>query len=542
MKKIVAMMLCLTMLGAAVLTVKAAGSAYMSLSSSAGTIYRGETFSLTVKLTNDQSVGYGGIMLNFDSSVFEIVGGSCHISGATAEVSAANGGGVFAIDPDAVVSGTIFTIKMRVKDNAAFGKYSISGNGSLNGAACGTSGTGVTVACQHAFGNCIKIDDNAHQSTCTVCGEKKTENHTWDSGTVTKAATCKEEGSQKLTCTGCGATKTEKIPVSNDHKFGSWSKASDANHTHTCSVCGKKETAAHTWNQGKVTKKATCQETGSKTLTCTGCKATKIVEISKTDHTYTAWIMVDENSHTRQCTVCQIEETVSHSYSQEWEHDEAGHFQSCDACGHEKDRAAHVPGPEATQTTDQICTICQRILQPNTAHEHVFASDWTADETGHWHTCQNCNEKEGFGDHAYDDVCDAACNICGMEREAPHVPGEIWRTDETGHWRQCLLCKVAVGFEAHTPGPEATKASSQVCTVCQYEIAPVLAHDHVYDAEGTSHWHVCACGQRYETDAENCEICAAAHRAFPWWIVCIAEAVVFGGVTVFLVLRSKKKK
>ena len=38
----------------------------------------------------------------------------------------ANGGGVFLLQADAVVSGTIFTINMKVKSNAAFGTYTIS--------------------------------------------------------------------------------------------------------------------------------------------------------------------------------------------------------------------------------------------------------------------------------------------------------------------------------------------------------------------------------------------------------------------------------
>ena len=132
MKRIVAILLCLILMGTLALSASAAGSAHMSLSSSASTVYRGDSFTITVSLTNDQPVSNGGIVLSYDSSVFELTGGSCNVSNATlAEVSAANGGGVFLLQSDAVVSGTIFTINMKVKSNAASGSYTISGTPNL---------------------------------------------------------------------------------------------------------------------------------------------------------------------------------------------------------------------------------------------------------------------------------------------------------------------------------------------------------------------------------------------------------------------------
>ena len=88
------------------------------------------------------------------------------------------------------------------------------------------------------------------------------------------------------------------------------------------------------------------------------------------------------------------------------------------------------------------------------------------------------------------------------------------------------------------PGPEATIIAPQVCTQCQYELAPVVPHDHVYDENGTLHAHSCVCGETYEALAEDCEICAT----FPWHIVCIVEAVVFAGVLAGLYLWMKKRE
>ena len=51
-------------------------------------------------------------------------------------------------------------------------------------------------------------------------------------------------------------------------------------------------------------------------------------------------------------------------------------------------------------------------------HEHGFSEEWTHDETGHWHACtgENCNETEGLAAHVYDNDADATCNVCGYER------------------------------------------------------------------------------------------------------------------------------
>lgn len=70
--------------------------------------------------------------------------------------------------------------------------------------------------------------------------------HSWGTGTVTTAATCKATGVKTYTC-GCGQTKTETIAKTNNHKYGSWTTVSEATvsaakvQKHICSICGKTE-------------------------------------------------------------------------------------------------------------------------------------------------------------------------------------------------------------------------------------------------------------------------------------------------------------
>jgi hypothetical protein len=313
-------------------------------------------------------------------------------------------------------------------------------------------------------------------------------------------------------------------------------------HSHTCKVCGKQETTAHTWDDGTVTKNATCLETGEMLRTCKGkgCGATKNQEIPLAPHTYSDWKKVDDSTHTHACTLCGEAETAPHICDDVLEHDENGHFSTCSDCGGQVGWEAHIPGPEPTETTDQLCTACSRVLRPNTLHAHEYMTEWRSDALGHWHGCKFCDEKQGFAAHAFENGCDSLCDVCQTERVAPHNPESQWQSDGSGHWNVCADCGEKVSSAPHTPGAGATTSTPQLCTDCGFVIAPVLPHDHVYNASGSVHTHQCACGEAYEADGATCVVCLADNKPFPWWLICIVEALVFGGVIVVL-LRKRKE-
>ena len=67
----------------------------------------------------------------------------------------------------------------------------------------------------------------------------------------------------------------------------------------------------HKWDEGVVTKKATCTEAGEKTYTCTVCNATRTEKIEATGHKYsTEWTIdkeatcTESGSKSHHCTVC----------------------------------------------------------------------------------------------------------------------------------------------------------------------------------------------------------------------------------------------
>ncbi|MGN0153657.1 MAG: leucine-rich repeat protein [Lachnospiraceae bacterium] len=55
--------------------------------------------------------------------------------------------------------------------------------------------------------------------------------------------------------------------------------------------------------------------------------------------------------------------TEGHSYGSEWKSDATGHWKVCSVCSN-KNVEKHVPGPEATATTPQTCTVCGYVIAP----------------------------------------------------------------------------------------------------------------------------------------------------------------------------------
>ena len=124
--------------------------------------------------------------------------------------------------------------------------------------------------------------------------------HTWNKGAITTAATCTKKGVKTYTCTVCKGTKKEDIPatghrnkVLKNARQATCAKAGYTGDTY-CKDCNAKLSSgktiakkAHTWDAGKVTKKATCTVKGIKTYTCKICKATKTSSIAATGHRHT---------------------------------------------------------------------------------------------------------------------------------------------------------------------------------------------------------------------------------------------------------------
>lgn len=93
-------------------------------------------------------------------------------------------------------------------------------------------------------------------------------------------------------------------------------------------------------------------------------------------------------------------------------------------------------------------------------------------------TCQ----AEGSIEYWTCDVCglyfasaDGSKSITATEIVLPktdHSWAEGYLSDMTGHWHKCGVCGITSNTEKHASGGAATTERAEICTVCDYEIAP----------------------------------------------------------------------
>lgn len=264
--------------------------------------------------------------------------------------------------------------------------------------------------------------------TCAGCGKTKTEaidkkEHTYDDGKVTTDATCTDAGVKTFTCSGCGGTKTQEIE-SKGHSYDGGKVTTEATctgegvKTITCTVCGKVKTEAieskgHSYDDGVVTTEATCTTDGAKDITCTVCGKVKTETIPAPGHAY-------DHDCDPDCNTCGETRETEHNYSDVWSSDETGHWHECISCADVLELLPHTPGPDPTETEDQICLDCGYVLQPAGTHLHSAVGDWLSDDSGHWHLCE-CGETLDSQDHTWNEgtvdeeagVITYFCTVCG---------------------------------------------------------------------------------------------------------------------------------
>lgn len=142
-------------------------------------------------------------------------------------------------------------------------------------------------------------------------------------------------------------------------------------------------------------------------------------------------------------------------------------------------------------------------------HQHTFATEWTYDETDHWHaaTCGHTDQVADKAAHEWtvesetDTEIVYTC-ICGATQTHEHAFAESWTYDETNHWHAATCGDDAVSeMGAHTYG-EPDADGGRTCTVCGY--VHFEGHTHTYADEwsynDTNHWHEATCGHDLRAD------------------------------------------
>lgn len=169
-----------------------------------------------------------------------------------------------------------------------------------------------------------------------------------------------------------------------------------------------------------------------------------------------------------------------------------------------------------------VAVLCMTMVACNTAHEHVYETNWSYNETEHWHKCTGCDEVSDKAAHSGGKAtctAKAICEVCGQpygktgdhewgewqQTKAPtctekgsetrvcknnpehtetrdvekvaHDVSKNWLHDETNHWKECTVCHTKSDIAAHdfgewtevtAPTYVADGAKKRTCNTCGY--------------------------------------------------------------------------
>ena len=267
----------------------------------------------------------------------------------------------------------------------------------------------------------------------------------------------------------------------------------------------------HVWNEGETTVAATCTEDGVLTYTCTLCDEERTEPIA----------------------------SLGHDFTGEWQKDAQGHWHKCSRCEAADDVVAHTmedgevitPATEEEEGTQKIvCSVCgyESIKTLPVLVGHSAASEWSSDDTYHWHVCTahgDCGMQLDKSEHDWTetDRVEATetangkvtyeCSVCKAAKEEilyydGHVAATEWSSDKTHHWHACTAhenCAEQMDKAEHDwDDGEVTKAATcaqkgektftcETCGATKTEEIPQLAHDfsEEWSSDAEGHWHKC---------------------------------------------------
>ncbi len=334
--------------------------------------------------------------------------------------------------------------------------------------------------------------EGSHCSVCNTVIKAQTTTaalgHSWDSGKVTKAATCTAAGTKTYTCSRCKKTRTETIAATG-HKA-----VKDAAVAATCETTGKTEgshcsvcntvikaqttTAAlgHSWDSGKVTKAATCTAAGTKTYTCSRCKKTRTETIAATGHKAVKDAAVaatcettgkTEGSHCSVCNTVIKAQTTTAALGHSWDSGKVTKAATCTTAG----------------TKTYTCTRCKKTRTETIAaagHKAVKDAAVAA-------TCETTGKTEG-----------SHCSVCNTVIKAQTTTAALGHSWDGGKVTKAATC-TAAGTKTYT------------CTRCKKTRTETIAatgHKAVKDAAVAA-----TCETTGKTEGSHCSVCGTVIKA-----------------------------
>ncbi len=200
---------------------------------------------------------------------------------------------------------------------------------------------------------------------------------------------------------------------------------------------------------------ADINKTTSVTVTCK--HSYKYTNKSSTQHTRTCSICKEsenlnhtyDNACDTACNDCKATRTISHIYATAWTSDETGHWHACESCGDKQDFASHTSGGVATEMQAETCSVCSYEIAPALPHEHKYSDKFETTAEEHKPVCDTCQQAGEAAPHTFDSDCDDICDECKYQRTVEHNLDQ-WETTDTSHWQTCGDCQQKLNEGQHT--------------------------------------------------------------------------------------------
>lgn len=196
MKKLTVLLICAFLIGAMALPAAAADVTRMTITSGAVSAAPGDEITFEVEISGDTACTALGLMLEYDSEVFELVDGKCMLSGALIKLFDQERGFAYLYSKETVPSGVMGTFTLKVKSGAPDGEASVSGKASVQNGSGSISSAVVGATVTVSGGNSEGSSGSNTGAAETVAPEKPEETAPAQDRPAADAAKPENEGKQ----------------------------------------------------------------------------------------------------------------------------------------------------------------------------------------------------------------------------------------------------------------------------------------------------------------------------------------------------------